>query len=114
MNAEIDNFIDKLLSGKKSKKSVLDQLFIRPNADKDGDAPTMPHITSGYWEQADTLYLPNDKGFVYAMVICDVGSRLVDAEPMKSRDPEDVIIALNKIFRRKILSKPKVYKKLPK
>jgi len=36
------------------------------------------------------------------------GSRLVDAEPMKSRDPEDVIIALNKIFRRKILSKPKV------
>lgn len=27
---------------------------------------------------------------------------------MKSRDPEDVIIALNKVFRRKILSKPKV------
>ena len=68
----------------------------------------MPHITPGYWQQADTLYLPNDKGYVYALVICDVGSRLVDAVEMKSRDPEDVIIAFNKIYRRKILSKPKV------
>ena len=72
---EIDSFIDKLLSGKKSKKNVLDQLFIRPNKDEKGDNPTMPYITAGYWQQADTLYLPNDKGFVYALVVCDVGSQ---------------------------------------
>lgn len=108
MNAEIDNFIDKLLSGKKVKKSVLDQLFIRPNAEKLGDAATMPHITPGYWQQADTLYLPNDKGYVYALVICDVGSRLVDAVEMKSRDPEDVIIAFNKIYRRKKIGRAHV------
>ena len=108
MNAEIDSFIEKLLSGKKSKKNVLDQLFIRPNIDKNGDQATMPYITPNYWQMADTLYLPNDKGYMYALVVCDVGSRLVDAEPMKSRDSEDLKIAFRKIYKRHILSKPKV------
>lgn len=106
----MENFIDRLLSGKKSKRSVSDQLYIKPTRDSDGDETTFPHITPNYIQQADTLYLPNDRNFVYALVISDVGSRLVDAEPMKSRNPEDVIAAFNKIYKRKILLKPDILK----
>lgn len=106
----MDNFIDRLLSGKKSKRSVSDQLYIKPTRDVDGDETTFPHITPNYIQQADTLYLPNDRNFVYALVLTDVGSRLVDAEPMKSRNPEDVIAAINKIYKRKILLKPDILK----
>lgn len=105
---EIDSFIENILSGKKSKKSVMDQLYRQPQKEKLGDAPTMPYLSPNYWCQCDTLYLPNDKGYIYALVVVDVGSRLVDAEAMKSRDESDLIKAFKAIFKRKIISIPKV------
>jgi predicted Zn-dependent protease with MMP-like domain len=45
---------------------------------------------------------------VYALVVCDVGSRLVDAVPMQSRDSKDLKIAFRKLYKKKILSIPRV------
>jgi len=58
-------------------------------------------------EQLDTLYLPNDKGYKYLLVIVDVGSRLCDGEPMKTRDAKATVKALTKIFKRGIVKRPK-------
>jgi hypothetical protein len=103
----IDSFITDLLNGKKRKTKIIDQLYKIPVKDKNGDAPTFDHITPGYIQQADLLYLPNDKGYIYALVITDQGSRLVDAEPLKDRKVTDILTALKIIYARNILSKPK-------
>jgi hypothetical protein len=104
----MDNFIKKLLSGKKSKVDIVDQLYKIPRKDTNGDNPTFEHISSGYIQFADTLYLPNDRGYIYALVLTDQGSRKVDLEPMKARSSTDIVDALKAIYKRKILSKPRV------
>ena len=104
----MEEFLKKSLDGKKSKKSVVDQLYKRPLKDKDEQAVTFDHFDAGYLQQMDLVYLPNDKGFVYALVVVDQGSRELDAEPLKDRSASDVITALKKIYKRKILKKCKV------
>lgn len=80
------------------------QLYQRPVKPK--YTPTYPHLDKDVWHQADLLYLPNDKGYEYALVVADVGTRLVDAEPIKDKTSNTVKKALNKIYRRGILNKP--------
>jgi hypothetical protein len=70
----------------------------------------MPHTTSGYAntvQQADLLFLPNDGGYRYLLVVCDIGSRKFDAEPIKSKDSAIVRDALKTIYKRKIIQTPK-------
>jgi hypothetical protein len=73
---------------------------------------TMPHFTTNLPKderhQADTLYLPNDNGHKYALVVVDVGTRMIDAEPMKGRTGDDTVEAIKKIYKRNILSAPVV------
>lgn len=77
-NDSIDAFIDNLLSGKKRKTAVLDQLYKRPNIDKNGDETIFAHISPNYIQQADVLTLPNDGGYSQCLVIVDNGSRICD------------------------------------
>ena len=67
--------------------NVADVLMKKPKADKKGS--TMPHFTTNLPKddrhQADTLYLPNDNQYKYALVVVDVGTRMIDAEPLKNR-----------------------------
>ena len=44
----------------------------------------------GYIYQADLLFLPNDEGYKYALVVVDIGSGLCDAEPLKSKKTTEV------------------------
>lgn len=69
-----------------------------------------PHIQvkgAGEFQQADLIYLTNDKGYKYALVVVDLGNRLCDAEKLKSRDAEAVLKAFKKIYERGILKLPK-------
>jgi hypothetical protein len=104
----MQEFIKSLLSGKKDKTNIIDQLYTVPKKDKNGDNTTFTHVSPNYFQYLDTLYLPNDKGYIYALVITDQGSRLVDIEPLKDRKSSDIVNALNTIYKRKILMKPKV------
>jgi hypothetical protein len=70
----------------------------------------MPHTTAtGKFntQQADLLYLPEDEGYKYLLVVVDIATRLCDAEPLKSKDAKSVAKAMQKIFKRKILKPPK-------
>ena len=42
------------------------------------------------------------------MVVIDIGSRSIDAEPLSKRDSQAVVEAMSIIYRRRILSKPKI------
>ena len=58
--------------------------------------------------QADLLFLPNDDGFKYALVVVDPATGKTDAEPLKEKTADAVLKAFKKIFQRKILKIPSV------
>jgi hypothetical protein len=69
----------------------------------------MPHTTASKiysTEQIDSLYMPKDNGYKYILVIVDIATRLMDAEPMKDREAKTTVKALEKIFKRKIVQRP--------
>jgi hypothetical protein len=70
----------------------------------------MPHTTAFVKyavEQADLLFLPEDDGYKYVLVVVDIATRLTDAEPLKTKNANDVKNALIKIYKRRILKMPK-------
>jgi hypothetical protein len=109
----MEAFIKNALSGKKSKDKnnnvkVIDSLYKKPKKDKNEQAVTFDHFEKNYLQQMDLLYLPNDKGFQYALIVVDQGTRLLEAEALKNRSPSDIITALKKIYKRKVLTKPSI------
>jgi hypothetical protein len=74
--------------------------------DKGLDKPKYSYIEPNKIHQADILYLPNDKGFKYLLVVVDVGSRLIDAQPLRYKTSNAVINAFEKIYSRDILKLP--------
>jgi hypothetical protein len=93
---------------KPTKTSILDKLLQIPKKDVPQNTPH--HVTDevNTIQQADLLYLPEDNGFKYLLVVVDLGSRLMDAEPLKNRDATTVRDAMIKLYKRKILQEPVV------
>ena len=68
--------------------------------------PRFQVFKEGVFQQADLLFLPDDKGYKFALVVVDDASRHVDAEPLKQRTTKAVKDGFKKIWARKILKKP--------
>lgn len=96
----MQNFIENILNGKKSKRSMVDQLYKTPQKDKDGDNATIPIIDPNYAQYIDLLYLPSDNGLKYCVVIVDQGSRYVGAIPLEDRKVSDVIKGMKAIYKK--------------
>ena len=64
--------------------------------------------------QADLLFLPHDKlprgrkVYKYALTVVDVASRYKEAEPLTSKNSDEVAQAFRKIYRRSPLTWPKM------
>lgn len=69
--------------------------------------PTIQVESPGMIYQADLLFLPNDNGYRYALVVVDVNSHEMDAEPLKTKDNKTVLEAFKRIFGRQYLKLPK-------
>eukprot|EP00732_Lithocolla_globosa_P001549 Lithocolla_globosa_v1_NODE_791_length_3276_cov_48.918348.p2 type:complete len:235 gc:universal NODE_791_length_3276_cov_48.918348:2379-3083(+) len=94
---------------KKVTDSLIDNLYIKVKKDKGVNKPTFQRYDPGYIYQADLLFLPNDDNYKYTLTVTDVGTRKVDASPLKSKQSKDVIKGFEKIFKRKKLAgKPKI------
>ena len=93
---------------KPTKNNILDNLLKLPKKDVPQNTPH--HVTDevNTIQQADLLYLPDDNGFKYLLVVVDLGSRLMDAEALKNRDALTVRNAMIKLYKRKILQEPVV------
>jgi len=69
----------------------------------------MPHTNApieNASHQADLLFLPNDDGYKYLLVVVDIATRKVDAEPLKTKEATEVKKAMEKIYKRKTLKTP--------
>jgi hypothetical protein len=86
-------------------------LFKKPPKEKKNDMPRYYNFEENNTHQADLLYLPEDKGFKYCLVVVDVATGKTDAEPLKNRSASDVLAAIKRIYnnyRRKILKTPEL------
>lgn len=90
-------------TNKKTTDNMVNNLFIKPTKDKGVNAPSYPDFADNFYHQADILFLPDDNGYKYALVVADVGSRLIDARPLKNKTPSAVLDALKNIYNGKIL-----------
>ena len=104
------NFFTEMLTAKNKRVDKSDhlesKLYDKPKKDTVDDKIAFEHVTPNYWQMADTLFLPNDKGYIYCLVVADVGSRLCDAEPMQNKDDSTILKAFQVIYKRGILKKP--------
>lgn len=99
------------LSGIKDKdfleKQELYNLFKKPKKD---NYTNTPHFDNTYApnvdHQADLLFMPEDNGYKYILVVTDIATRLSDVEPLQNKSAEHVKDAFNKIYKRNILKLP--------
>lgn len=86
---------------------LVNELYKKPKKDRGKNAPKFlpypPHLK----QQADLLFLPDDDGYKYALVVVDLGSRLTDAEPLKDKKSKNLVKGFEKIYARDILKIPK-------
>lgn len=84
------------------------ELLTRPKKD---DKRNYAHINipeRGQVVMLDTLHLPSDNGFGYALVALDVATNHVDAEPMKDRTANTILQAFKIILKRKFIKQPQM------
>ena len=84
----------------------INNLFKIPKKEKGKEMPKFYNFTEDYTHQTDILYMPNDNGFKYCLVVVDVATNKCDAEPLKEISSKTVYDAIMKIYKRKILNVP--------
>jgi hypothetical protein len=89
-----------------NKNNLLHNLTQPPKKEPYNVAPHTTAPQKFATEQADLLFLPDDDGYKYLLVVTDIATRLTDAEPLKSKDSLYVAKAMKRIFKRKILKEP--------
>lgn len=87
--------------------SLVDELFKKPKKDKGLNAPRFQQYEANLIHQADLLFLPDDNGYKYLLVVVDIGSKLTDAIPVKDKTNATILRAFQKIYNNNILKKPK-------
>jgi transposase InsO family protein len=66
-------------------------------------------MIENYNFMADVLHLPQTKkNFKYALILVDLATKEFDIEPMKTTQSEEAVTAMEKMFKRKYIKKPKV------
>eukprot|EP00035_Acanthoeca_spectabilis_P017554 m.368838 g.368838 ORF g.368838 m.368838 type:complete len:152 (+) comp16670_c0_seq4:216-671(+) len=102
--------LDEILGIKKSgdQDNIVTNLTKVPLKDKGVNATKFNVHTKNSVHQADLLFLPNDNGYRYALVVVDVVTRSMDAQQLKSKKPE-VVRAFKAIYKRKYLSMPNYF-----
>ena len=113
MSSNDDKFYSDFGLSKVPKEYLRNQelynLFKKPSKEKKNEMPRFYNFEENDTHQADLLYLPDDGGYKYCLVIVDIATRKVDAEPLKNRSAADVLNAMKKIYnnyKRKILQTP--------
>lgn len=91
--------------GKKDEEDLIDSLF-KP-VGKGPEDHYYNATAKNAVQQADLLFLPKDNGFRYALVAYDLSTRELDAEPVKTKNADEVLKAFRAIYARGRLAPPK-------
>ena len=103
----MDFFTD--LLNKKKKDTLINNIYKVPKKEHGVNLPRFQQLEPDIIHQADLLYLPDDNGYKYALVVIDTGTSITDAEPLKSKDQKEVLRGFKTIYeKRHILNLPKM------
>jgi hypothetical protein len=91
---------------KNLQNQLLYNLYKVPKKDNKLEEPHIQNFEKNSIHQADLLFLPDDDGYKYALVVVDTTTGLTDAEPLKNKSSEDVLDGFKKIYQRGILKMP--------
>lgn len=95
-------------SSKQLKSELLFNLLKKPVKDKKMNVPHTYVPEKNAVHQADLLFLPNDHGYKYALVVTDLASRATDIAPLKTKDSAEIAKAFKTIYKRNVLDVPSV------
>lgn len=98
--------ITKLKDKKALSEQKLYNLYKTPKKDKGLNMPRIQVFEENAVHQADILFLPHDGAYKYALVVVDGATRKVDAEPLKGKSADEILIAFKKIYGRNVLKLP--------
>ena len=100
--------VEEILGKRKQKdnNTLIDKLHRAPKKDSSINTPHFAETEPRMTNQADLLSLPDDHGYKYVLVVIDIGSRKLDAEPLKSKDSSTVQKAFAAIYKRKYVKMP--------
>lgn len=90
-----------------NENNLLQNLFKKPPKEKRKEMNRFENQEPDAIHQADLLFLPNDKGYKYMLVVTDKATRKTDIEPLKEKNASTVLEAIKNIYDRNILSWPK-------
>ena len=85
------------------KKQELYKLFEVPKKEL---MPRFYNFEANNTHQADILYLPDDRGFKYCLVVVDIATSRMDAQPLRIIDSDTVLRAILGIYKRGFLKMP--------
>ena len=89
------------------EEKVVKELYKKPR-EKGRDQPHFKSpIVGGLTHQVDLLELPMDHKYKYCLTVVDVGNKMIDAEPIITKDSQTVLKAIKKIYSRDIIKEPK-------
>jgi len=101
-------FVDRPKKKKNMETKLLNNLMKIPEKDKGANRTRYVNdVKPNMTHQADLLFLTNDNGYKYALVVVDNYTRLCDAEPLKTKTSQSVKTAFENIYKRNILKLPK-------
>src|SRR3990167_1357398 len=92
--------------GFKKMNNLVSKLTAVPKKDTKDNMPRIRVGKANAIHQADILYLPNDGGYKYLLVVVDTATRKLDAEPLLSHSSSAVLKAILKIYERGTLKLP--------
>jgi len=80
------------------QNNMLQNLYKKPRKEAKDETPHFMERPEHFDNQADLLFLPEDNDYKYCLVVTDVGSRLCDAVPLKTKSSEEIIKAFNTVY----------------
>src|SRR5580698_5941219 len=86
--------------------NLVKNLYEIPKKDKGVNMPSYQLILPNQVIQADLLFLPDDDGYKYCLTVVDLGSRLIEGEPIKNKEAKSVKEGFEAIFKRKVINMP--------
>jgi hypothetical protein len=103
-----DKYFDKLISKKTKTNKLIDLLYEIPKKNtKLNQTHYFEHTEKNIVQQADLLFMPDDRHYKYALVVVDLYKRITDAVALKTKQPEEIVTAFKKIYSGKYLKIPK-------
>jgi hypothetical protein len=109
MNSKKINYLSKRFNFVKDENNIVDKLMTIPKKEKLINSPTTDVFKMNNTHQIDLLYLPDDDGYKYALVVVDLAQpRYIGAMPLKNKNAQSVLDAILKIY------KTNKYLKMPK